>query len=197
MSVYSQGPRPEFPELSIPESQQSHRRSPLRVIEPYVDFAADIECDIAKIAVGSADRARTSGNASAKKSARKPPALRSRTAGSGENTHPHSHPHSQYSGSHHHSGSKHSATPQQPRGRSRGPESAMRSPRAVKTAPESSRHKQPSDPNSQCQSQSQSHFSEDEGSDLSVRESLQSLKRSSVREQSHSLTLVFIHLVNA
>ena len=191
MSVYSQGPRPEFPELSIPESQQSHRRSPLRVIEPYVDFAADIECDIAKIAVGSADRARTSGNASAKKSARKPPALRSRTAGSGENTHPHS----QYSGSHHHSGNKHSATPQQPRGRSRGPESAMRSPRAVKTAPESSRHKQPSDPNSQ--SQSQSHFSEDEGSDLSVRESLQSLKRSSVREQSHSLTLVFIHLVNA
>jgi hypothetical protein len=196
MSVYSQGPRPEFPELSIPESQQSHRRSPLRVIEPYVDFAADIECDIAKIAVGSADRARTSGNASAKKSARKPPALRSRTAGSGENTHPHSHPHSQYSGSHHHSGNKHSATPQQPRGRSRGPESAMRSPRAVKTAPESSRHKH-SDPNSQSQSQCQSHFSEDEGSDLSVRESLQSLKRSSVSEQSHSLTLVFIHLVNA
>jgi len=136
----------------------------MRVIEPYVEFAADIECDIAKIAVGSADRART---ASAKKNARKTPQMRSRTAG--ENTHhnkqhpPHQQP-------------PQASTPQHPRGRRRGPESSMRSPRAVKTAPDSRRTKSPAENQSQSILQSQSHLSEDDGSELSVRESLQSLK---------------------
>lgn len=197
---YSQQ-RPEFPELAIPQHEQppATRRSPLRVIEPYVEFAADIEADIAKIEVASEDRARTAsakkgrggiaGSAGAGAGSRNktPQQIRSSTAGTGQQ--------GQGVG-------QHTTT------FSRGPESgrSARSPRSVKTAPESStsprkihtqnkssihsnnstsnstgnnQNQQPQ--NSSSMHSSQDHFSEGDGSEVTVRESLQSLKRSSVR----------------
>lgn len=188
---HSHGNRPEFPELSIPQSEKVNHRSPLRIIEPYVEYAADLEADIAKISVGSEDRART---ATAHKKSRgsnnnKTPHIRSSTAGQPP-THPSSSPGK---------GRRQQQTVgQQQHARSKGPElqsaRSVRSPRAIRTAPEPSRQHtqeghdpegqglgQESTSQSQGDSQAASHFSHDSGgSSVTVRESLQHLKRNTV-----------------
>jgi hypothetical protein len=206
MSHSHQGRRPEFPELSIPHIEQSYRRSPLRVIEPYVEFAADIEANVAKIEIGSADRIRTAnakksrssggatGTATGGGAGRMTPTQQGRggaTSGSGNNSGSPSKPQLLKSSTPGPQTKSNRAGPES----SRTPSSSARSPRCIKTAPEAaSRQNKGQYQQQQGQGQGQSMHSNsnfsDEGSD--VRESLLHLKKNTVSDYLSEPVSVYI-----
>ena len=130
-----------------------------------MEFAADIEADIAKIEIGSEERARTTN----KKFREKSNSLGGGRMRPGTSGHP---PHQPHNG--------------HPRSRAKGPATSLRSPRTVKTAPEVVKrgdkpiHDEFTETSKSVSAQSNATNFSEGTSDNTVRESLQGIKRIAV-----------------